>query len=70
MNEQKRVLIIGLDGFCWGLGEKFLKENWMPALGSFTTGGSFGTLQSVLPYETSPAWVSFQTGCFPPKTGI
>lgn len=70
MNEQKRVLIIGLDGFCWGLGEKFLKENWMPALGSFTTGGSFGTLQSVLPYETSPAWVSFQTGCFPPKTGV
>ena len=30
---RKRVLIIGLDGFTWKIGDRFVQENLMPTLG-------------------------------------
>lgn len=63
-------MIIGLDGFTWVIGDKLIRENYMPTLRSLVKNGSHGILKSVIPFETSPAWSSFQTGCFPPKTGI
>lgn len=42
----------------------------MPTLGYIIGQGCHGNLQSVIPFETSPAWSSFQTGCLPNKTGI
>lgn len=70
MNAQKRILIIGLDGFTWRVADRLLQEGKMPALREFVNSGSYGTLKSVIPFETSPAWVGFQTGCNPAKTGI
>ncbi len=70
MEESKRVLIIGLDGFTWRIGRKLAREGHMPCLSKLMEMGCHGTLKSVLPYETSPAWSSFQTGCYPNKTGI
>ena len=70
MSAKKRVLIIGLDGFTWQLGRKFISEGVMPNLAELVKNGSHGNLKSVVPYETSPAWSSFQTGCLPGKTGI
>ncbi len=65
-----RVLIIGLDGFTWTIGNKLIHEGYMPRLGALVQKGCHGDLNSVTPYETSPAWSSFQTGCLPGKTGI
>ncbi len=70
MSDKKRVLIIGMDGFTWKLGADFMKEGIMPNLASLVEKGASGDLVSVVPYETSPAWTSFQTGCLPGKTGI
>jgi predicted AlkP superfamily phosphohydrolase/phosphomutase len=69
MSRQK-VLIIGLDGFTWRVGNRLVQENYMPTLGRLMKNGCHGTLTSVIPYETSPAWSSFQTGCYPEKTGV
>lgn len=67
---RKRVLVIGLDGFTWDLGRGFTAEGIMPNLARLVQDGCHGTLESVVPYETGPAWSSFQTGCYPVKTGI
>lgn len=66
----RKVLIIGLDGFTWQLGRGFMAEGVMPFLKELVEHGSHGNLRSVIPSETSPAWSSFQTGCFPGKTGV
>lgn len=70
MAAEKRVLIIGLDGFTWRLGRGFMAEGVMPRLAALVEAGCHGDLKSVMPFETSPAWSSFQTGCRPGKTGI
>ncbi|MBC8392856.1 MAG: alkaline phosphatase family protein [Deltaproteobacteria bacterium] len=67
---RKRVLVIGLDGFTWDLGRGFMAEGIMPNLARLVQDGCHGTLESVVPYETGPAWSSFQTGCYPVKTGV
>lgn len=70
MTARKRVLIIGLDGFNWTLGRNLMAEGMMPCLSQMVENGCHGNLQSVMPYETAPAWTSFQTGCRPGKTGV
>ena len=60
--KKKRVLIIGLDGFTWHLAKPLIENGTMPFLGRMVEKGSHGELHSVMPYETSPAWISFQTG--------
>ncbi|MBN1125884.1 MAG: alkaline phosphatase family protein [Sedimentisphaerales bacterium] len=68
--DRKRVLVIGLDGFTWDLGQTFISEGIMPNLKGLVEQGCHGVLKSVMPYETAPAWASFQTGCRPGKTRI
>ncbi len=70
MAAKKRVLIIGLDGFTWRLGRDFMSEGVMGNLANLVNKGTHGILWSVMPFETSPAWSSFQTGCLPGKTSI
>lgn len=70
MQNKKRVLIIGLDGFTWNLAAPLIEKGIMPYLGSLIEKGSSGILNSIIPFETSPAWISFQTGCNPGKTGV
>ncbi|MCK5271101.1 MAG: alkaline phosphatase family protein [Sedimentisphaerales bacterium] len=70
MAKKKRVLIIGLDGFTWRLGRDFMSEGVMGNLADLVNKGTHGILWSVMPFETSPAWSSFQTGCLPGKTSI
>lgn len=70
MAARKRVLIIGLDGFTWQVGNRLMAEGIMPFLGKLVADGCHGNLQSVMPFETSPAWSSFQTGCYPGKTEV
>lgn len=66
----KRILLIGLDGFTWKLGRRLIEDGHMPTLKGVVERGSHGNLRSVFPFETSPAWAAFQTGCRPNNTGI
>ena len=70
MEQEKKILIVGLDGFTWRIGKKMIQEGHLPILGRLVEEGVHGTLNSVVPAETSPAWSSFQTGCRPDKTGV
>ena len=70
MVNSKRVLIIGLDGFTWKIGDKLIQDGYMPTLGELVKNGCHGKLKSVMPFETGPAWSSFQAGCYPNNTGI
>ncbi|HEG43533.1 MAG TPA: hypothetical protein ENH94_05745 [Phycisphaerales bacterium] len=70
MSGKKKVLIIGMDGFTWNVGRGLIDQGHMPNLAELIRRGCHGDLKSVIPYETSPAWVSFQTGCNPDKTSI
>ena len=70
MAANKKILTICLDGFAWKIGRKLIQETHMPTLRNLVENGCHGNLKSVMPYETSPAWSSFQTGCYPNKTGI
>ena len=70
MTQKRRVLLIGLDGFTWRLGRRFIDEGVMPNLARLVESGCRGTLRSVVPFTTAPAWTSFMTGCRPGKTGV
>lgn len=70
MSDRPKVLMICLDGFTWDIANSFLAEGIMPNLAELLTNGCGGVLNSTVPYETSPAWAAFQTGCAPGKTGI
>jgi predicted AlkP superfamily phosphohydrolase/phosphomutase len=70
MLRSPRILIIGLDGFTWRLGREFMECGVMPNLAQMVKQGCSGDLRSVIPFETPSAWASFQTGCYPAKTGV
>lgn len=70
MNQDNKILIIGLDGFTWKVGDNLVAEGYMPTLCRLSGNGCHGKLKSVMPFETAPAWSSFQTGCYPNNTGI
>ena len=66
----KKVLLIGLDGFSPFVFKDLCDEGVMPYLESLCNTGTSGILKSVVPFETSPAWSSLQTGSRPEKTSI
>ncbi|MBA3961134.1 MAG: alkaline phosphatase family protein [Chthoniobacterales bacterium] len=68
--KKPKVVVIGLDAATWTLIQPWMAEGSMPNLARLMKGGAKGTLQSVLPPITPPAWTSFMTGKQPGKHGI
>lgn len=64
----KRILIIGLDGASPRLVQRWADE--LPHLQRLKERGAFGTLQSVVPPRSVPAWYCFATGVNPAKLGV
>ncbi len=63
-----RILIIGLDG-----ASPYLVNRWrneLPHLSQLQSEGSSGTLQSIIPPRSVPAWYCFVTGMNPAKIGV
>ena len=63
-----RVLVVGLDG-----GSPHLVQQWrdsLPNLSKLMEEGSSGTLRSVIPPRSVPAWYCFATGMNPAKIGV
>jgi predicted AlkP superfamily phosphohydrolase/phosphomutase len=70
MTEERKVLIIGLDGAEPSLVFKWAKEGKLPNIAKLMENGAYGKLKSTIPPITGPAWVSFMTGKNPGKHGI
>jgi predicted AlkP superfamily phosphohydrolase/phosphomutase len=68
--KRPKVVIIGLDAATWTLIRPWMAEGGMPNLAKLMKAGVSGTLQSVLPPITPPAWTSFMTGKNPGKHGV
>ena len=70
MKKHPKVVIIGLDAATWTLIRPWIAEGSMPNLAKLMRVGVAGSLQSVLPPITPPAWTSFMTGKNPGKHGV
>jgi predicted AlkP superfamily phosphohydrolase/phosphomutase len=70
VKKSPKAVIIGLDAATWTLIRPWVAEGGMPNLAKLMKAGVSGTLQSVLPPITPPAWTSFMTGKNPGKHGV
>lgn len=66
----RRVFVLGLDGVGFPVIEPWIEEGKLPHLGKYMQAGTIGSLRSVIPPLTGPAWSSFQTGVNPGKHGV
>jgi len=70
MEQNVKVMVIGLDGATWDVILPFVKEGKLPTFKRLLENGSWGILKSTLPPVTVPAWPSFATGKNPAKLGV
>lgn len=70
MNENNKLVLIGLDGATFRVLRPLVKAGAMPILARFLEEGASGTLLSTHPPVTCPAWPTMFTGANPGKHGI
>ncbi len=70
MKKVPKVVVIGLDSATWTVIRPWIAEGRLPNLAKMMKAGVSGSLESVLPPITPPAWTSFMTGKNPGKHGI
>lgn len=68
--EQPRLFVIGLDGATWEVIEPWIASGELPHLKALRDRSSWGTMNSVIPYLSPPAWTSATTGVNPGRHGI
>ncbi|MBN2373239.1 alkaline phosphatase family protein [bacterium] len=66
----KKVIVIGWDGATFDVINPLIDKGKLPHLASMIKKGSHGTLASVIPANSAPAWSSFSTGMNPGKHGV
>lgn len=66
----KKVLVIGLDGFPYTLARRLIADGLMPHLSNLLREGDLVQMDSVLPTVSNIAWSSFLTGRNPGDFGI
>lgn len=65
-----KVLVIGIDGATFRLMRPLMNQGYMPFLCEVEQKGALGTLTTIYPPVTAPAWSSFMTGKNPGKHGV
>ncbi len=70
MKNVPKVVVIGLDSATWTVIRPWMAEGSLPNLAKLMQTGVSGSLESVRPPITPPAWTSFMTGKNPGKHGI
>ncbi|MFZ5907798.1 MAG: alkaline phosphatase family protein [Nitrospirota bacterium] len=65
-----QVIVIGIDGGTFDVIRPMADRGELPVLSSLMKKGSWGELESTIPPDTGPAWVSMMTGVNPGKHGI
>jgi predicted AlkP superfamily phosphohydrolase/phosphomutase len=68
--KKDRVIIIGIDGGTFDIIRPMVARGELPVLASLMEKGVWGELESTIPPDTAPAWVSMMTGVNPGKHGI
>lgn len=66
----RKLVVIGLDGATWDLLDPWIQAGDLPNLKAFRDGASWGTMTSVVPFLSPPAWTSAVTGVNPGRHGI
>lgn len=64
------TLLLGLDGATFSILDPYIEDGVMPFLGSLIKDGTRGTLRSIMPPLTPPAWTSLVTGKHPGQHGV
>ncbi|MDY6876697.1 MAG: alkaline phosphatase family protein [Chloroflexota bacterium] len=67
---QRKVFVIGLDGATYDLIRPWAEQGKLPTFTRLMAEGTWGTLRSVIPPLTPPAWSSFLTGMTPGRHGV
>jgi len=65
-----RVLLLGLDGARLDVLQKWCGQGFLPHIKTLIEQGTSGTLKTILPIHSFPAWTSMSTGCNPTTHGI
>jgi len=68
--EKTRLFVIGLDGATWDLLDPWIEAGDLPNIQRFREESAWGTMNSVIPYLSPPAWTSAVTGVNPGRHGI
>ena len=68
--EKHKVFVIGWDSATWDLIRPWIAQGKLVNLAKLIDQGASGSLESVIPPLTPPAWTSFMTGKNPGKHGI
>jgi predicted AlkP superfamily phosphohydrolase/phosphomutase len=68
--ERPRLFVIGLDGATWDLIGPWMEQGELPNLAALREQSSWGTMNSVIPYLSPPAWTSAVTGVNPGRHNI
>jgi predicted AlkP superfamily phosphohydrolase/phosphomutase len=70
MKKIPKAVVIGLDAATWTVIRPWMAEGSLSNLAKLVKAGVSGSLESILPPITPPAWTSFMTGKNPGKHGI
>jgi len=68
--EQRKALIIGLDGATFDIMDPMLSTGQLPHLAKLMADGVWGRLRSTVPPNSAPAWTAFLTGKNPGHFGF
>ena len=69
-SQNRRAVLIGLDGTPYTLARRFIEDGAMPNLGAIALRGSLLQMDTSIPDISSVAWTSFMTGANPGRHGI
>jgi predicted AlkP superfamily phosphohydrolase/phosphomutase len=64
------LLVVGWDGACFELTDRFVAEGRMPVLAGLLASSRRWRVESTIPAVTFPAWTSFLTGATPEHHGV
>ena len=65
-----KVIVIGLDGADWKVLKPLIETNELPFLRKLLTNGAYGSLESIYPPLSVPAWRCYSSGKYPSKIGV
>ena len=65
-----KLVVIGIDGGTFDILNPWMEQGLLPNLEKIRQEGVWGTLKSVIPPITAPAWTTFYTGKNPGQHGI
>jgi predicted AlkP superfamily phosphohydrolase/phosphomutase len=67
---RNRVVVVGLDGASWNILNPLIGNGKLPTIEKILREGSYGSLKSILPPVSVPAWKCYSTGKNPGKLGV